>query len=853
MVVGRTLFMNNGSGVSSRGMIGLSLSMVVVNVMVSLFNFRRQIKEHQEKMEEWREHYQNYIQKTIRKIEKSQKEDADILNVEYPDIQTLFNQTMIVSDKIFSRVPNDEDFMTVRLGSSEDVDTLFPIEGEKGDVIFSPTKYEWTPQDDGIEVILYPEKPKSKKEKAQKVKYDNAENYLIDLPYDISHKYRKMKVANHVPLLLPLRDCGTLGIVSSQAYLTNRIVNSIIYELCFYHSPQDLQFIMLYQDQAENDSLSPDNTTYHKVKFSSHFRELFDNVSQFVFDEKNAKLMFDRLLNLIYLRTENEEQAQEGPASQIVVVIYEEYGIKEHAIANFLPKAPVTGEMYHNDLGITFIFCKQYREHLPSYCGNVIEIKNKDELFLTPRYDAKQQKRFINPIVRLSEDPIKSNDTGIETLRKGDFYNHFKVLSAIYYTRIAQSSKVPSYVTIFELFNVNKENFKGWLEENWTKADRQNIEKTLSVPVGKSDNSFVTLDLHEKYDGPHMLVAGTTGSGKSETIISYLVGLCLLYTPEEINLLLIDMKGGGFIKRIGQLPHVVGTVTDVDGDENGTGAEYMLKRFLESLKAEVKRRKMMFNQLGVDSIDGYIKKHKKMKAMNESERLQELEKLELVTMPEPLSHLIFVVDEFTELKRASGEGGDMDFIAEITTIARVGRSLGFHIILISQNIEGAITDDIRVNSKARLCLKVATKQASKEMLGNDKAAAPDMPGFGRAYLLVGTGARLDYFQSAYSGADSMQTLDMPYELVQADKEGSYTSFYDSVKDGKKQNENMETQLSFMVNAIIEYDQSRKNDSKPHVIFNQPLPKKIVYEQKKVWVQSDKNGEWHEIRLNQATG
>lgn len=102
----------------------------------------------------------------------------------------------------------------------------------------------------------------------------------------------------------------------------------------------------------------------------------------------------------------------------------------------------------------------------------------------------------------------------------------------------------------------------------------------------------------------------------------------------------------------------------------------------------------------------------------------------------PLSHLILVVDEFTELKRFSSESNDIDFIAEITTIARIGRTLGLHIILVSQNIEGAINDDIRVNTKSKICLKVATKQASKEMLGTTDAAAATMPGHGRAYILV---------------------------------------------------------------------------------------------------------------------
>jgi len=147
-----------------------------------------------------------------------------------------------------------------------------------------------------------------------------------------------------------------------------------------------------------------------------------------------------------------------------------------------------------------------------------------------------------------------------------------------------------------------------------------------------------------------------------------------------------------------------------------------------------------------------------------------------------LSHLILVVDEFTELKRFSSESSDTDFIAEITTIARVGRTLGFHIILISQNIEGAITDDIRLNSKARICLRVATKQASKEMIDSPAAAAPTMPLNGRAYLLVGTGTRFEYFQSAYTGANKNLNIEPPVVVTQVPNSGRFnTDFYSSKK------------------------------------------------------------------------
>lgn len=315
----------------------------------------------------------------------------------------------------------------------------------------------------------------------------------------------------------------------------------------------------------------------------------------------------------------------------------------------------------------------------------------------------------------------------------------------------------------------------------------------------------------------------------------------------DLNLMLVDMKGGGFSDRLGNLPHCVGAVTDTAGEEEGTSAAYMLKRFLESLNAEIKRRKLLLSSLGVDNVDAYIralrviKQIKELEAVNSSrdkidkltQKLNEKQRNALdkdIKEFSPLSHLILVVDEFTELKRFSSESNDVDFIAEITTIARVGRTLGFHIVLVSQNIEGAITDDIRVNSKARICLKVATKQASKEMIDSPVAAAPTMPLNGRAYLLVGTGTRFEYFQSAYTGANKNLNIEAPVLVTEVPNSGRYnTDFYSSKKDNemeKKRNEQVsehDTQLAYIVKTIIEISE---NMEKPRKIFLPPLPGKI---------------------------
>ena len=250
------------------------------------------------------------------------------------------------------------------------------------------------------------------------------------------------------------------------------------------------------------------------------------------------------------------------------------------------------------------------------------------------------------------------------------------------------------------------------------------------------------------------------------------------------------------------------------------------------------------------NIDSHIKKINNRLRGEDKEPLGEAEEQQIRAQAanDLLAHLVLVVDEFTELKRFSTESNNVDFIGEITTIARVGRSLGFHIILISQNIEGAITDDIRVNSKSRLCLKVATRQASKEMLGNDLAASPSMPGHGRAYLLVGTGSKFEYFQSGYAGAVAEENFELPMEMIEASKTGSYTRFYHSEKDNidairrKKELEaagRLETQLNALVGAIkTYYNRNRERYPKVHIVFEKPLPGRLVYENGNVYEERD---------------
>lgn len=253
-----------------------------------------------------------------------------------------------------------------------------------------------------------------------------------------------------------------------------------------------------------------------------------------------------------------------------------------------------------------------------------------------------------------------------------------------------------------------------------TRWKKNESHKSLAVPLGvRAKDDYVELNLHEKAHGPHGLVAGTTGSGKSEIVQSYILSLAVNFHPHQVGFLLIDYKGGGMANLFANLPHLLGTITNLDKSES--------MRAMASIKSELARRQRIFGINNVNHINGYNK-------------LFKLGKVE-----EPLPHLFIISDEFAELKKEQP-----DFMSELVSAARIGRSLGVHLILATQKPSGVVDDQIWTNSKFKLCLKVQDASDSKEMLHTPDAANITIPG--RAYLQVGNNEIYELFQSAWSGA-----------------------------------------------------------------------------------------------------
>lgn len=820
------LVLMNGNIASGMTMLALSAAMGITAAVTTMITWKRQKKEYDEAVKAWRNQYQDYIDGLLEKIQTRQIRDKRKLDELYPDMTKLIQLddkgVYSLNEHLYSRSSQDSDFLSFRVANSDAVESLFSIKGSDKEVVFSESSFDIVTDNSGndrLRIFLRNE---------LKGQEGNKKTNLCRLPVVISERYKYLQDA---PLVYSLKNKSALGIVDynmdDSITYSKYFVTRMIFELCYYHSPEELQFVVFFN---QKDRWTDIENTMNMYKFMPHFRGLFSDKSQFVFDSNSASLVLSNLLTIMGRRKASlSEGGGRSNLPHIVIIVFEDHGMKEHAFAEYLPTVPENFNTVKNESGVTFIFATKYKEYLPAYCDDIISFDG-DNMTITPYENINNKQAFSYASIVGSDTESHFIDFTKKTARA------FRFLSSVYYAQIAQNGKVPSAVSAFELLCNEDLELKEIVRANWVTKRRKfnaSITETLSVPVGKTETGIAYLDLHEKSDGPHMLVAGTTGSGKTETIITYLLGLCMKYRPDELNLLLVDMKGGGFTKRIGHLPHVVGSVTDVDGYENGTGAEYMLGRFLYAMQSEIKRRKLLFNKMYVDNIDAYIKACKDIESFIEQKKLygSEADEVRKTAKSDPLSHLVLVVDEFTELKRFSNENSELDFMGEITTIARVGRSLGFHIILISQNIEGAITEDIRVNSRARLCLKVATRQASKDMIGTELAASPYMPGNGRAYLLVGTGSKFEYFQSGYSGAETLE--DVPVEIMLASKYGAYSTFYQSDKDNakllekklqlKKRGES-KTQLEAITESICEvYNEMKNTIALPHIVFRAPLP------------------------------
>ena len=307
----------------------------------------------------------------------------------------------------------------------------------------------------------------------------------------------------------------------------------------------------------------------------------------------------------------------------------------------------------------------------------------------------------------------------------------------------ARGKKMLSFLKLFHCHSVEELQIA-------SRYQGSDAAKSLRVIIGQSaDGGELYLDAHEHSHGPHGLLAGMTGSGKSECLLTYLLSLAVTFSCQDVSFLLIDFKGGTMANALSKLPHTAGIITNLD--------KGILMRCMCAIEGELTRRQQQLadtgERYGISSMD--IDKYMQLRKQHPS----------LAAMP----HLFLVADEFAELKQLFPAVLD-----HLRQCARIGRSLGIHLLLATQKPFGVVDEQIWSNARFRLCLKVADRNDSMDMLKKDSAVHLQHPG--QLFLQVGHDEVFVQGQSAWTQA--------PYDPGGKEASDLYLSYYDS--DGNMQ-------------------------------------------------------------------
>lgn len=474
---------------------------------------------------------------------------------------------------------------------------------------------------------------------------------------------------------------------------------------------------------------------------------------------------------------QEESEKEEDDGSKDDKLLYKEYrpyyliftddisDIRNHSLIKKVLK-------YKQNVGFSILMANERLSSLPSETTSFVVVSKTESGLIRNELTKANQKTFI-----------------ADFLHDIDIYECAKKVANIPIVVEKSKYELPNSLSFLEMYGVGKVEQLN-INERWLKNDPT---KSLSVPIGIDQNGEIfKMDIHENAYGPHGLIAGTTGSGKSEWIITYILSLAINYHPDELQFVLIDYKGGGLAlsfenEQLGiKLPHLAGTITNLDKSE--------INRSIASMESELKRRQAVFNETRERLKEGSMNIYK----------YQEFYRKGLVK--EPMSHLLIISDEFAELKQQQPE-----FMEQLISISRIGRSLGVHLILATQKPSGVVNDQIWSNSKFKVCLKVQDRGDSNEILKKPDAAF--LKQTGAFYLEVGNDDYYNLGQSAWAGAkyypsETMQKkVDQSVEYI--NNTGKVISSFDDerIRDMKKECKGEE-----LINIIQYIDNASKKET-----------------------------------------
>ncbi len=503
---------------------------------------------------------------------------------------------------------------------------------------------------------------------------------LLEESQELEKAYRNV---HDIPLSIQLSS-GSVGLVGKRSIVMKEL-QQLVSQLAFFHSYHDIRFINIFEESEYKN--------WEWMKWFPHFQLPYSYAKGFIYNQTARDQLLTSIYQTIRERDFTEDKEKKIFMPHYVFIVSDRNLIAEHVIMEYL-------EGKKDGLGITTIFVSDTKENLTENLNTLVQYINEREGEILI-----ENKKAVHQSFRLDD----YSREGIE--------RYARTLGSLQH-RVGMNNSIPEMVSFLQLLGAEDVEDLN-LEGNWNSSQ---TSQSLSVPIGlKGKSDQAVLNLHEKAHGPHGLVAGTTGSGKSEMLQTYILSMAVHFHPHDVAFLLIDYKGGGMALPFKNMPHLLGTITNIEGSKNFSN------RALASINSELKKRQRLFGAFNVNHIDDYTELYKQGAAET------------------ALPHLFLICDEFAELKNEEPE-----FIKELVSAARIGRSLGVHLILATQKPGGVIDNQIWSNARFRIALKVQDESDSREVLKNGDAANITITG--RGYLQVGNNEVYELFQSAWSGA-----------------------------------------------------------------------------------------------------
>ncbi|MGH8835724.1 MAG: FtsK/SpoIIIE domain-containing protein [Actinomycetes bacterium] len=478
-----------------------------------------------------------------------------------------------------------------------------------------------------------------------------------------------------VPVTVSLAHHGVIGLSGDRSAALG-LLRFVIAQIAALHSPREVRLVVISAGAADDLAWT---------RWLPHTRPVVEDCARLLgIGLQQASARIGELVTLIEARagasvtTGGSDGWSSGDDSRLVVVVCD--GARELRSIAGLSAILEHGPGY----GVYSICVAPTAAELPTECAATLAVIDGH----TGR-------------VRLTESGRSTDVIARGELVSAAWADGFAKAMAPLRDLTPATARLPEFVRLLEILELEPPDPIA-IAKRWQASPRSTV-----IALGAGSDSPVTVDL--AVDGPHALVAGTTGSGKSELLEAMVAGLAVANRPDELAIVLIDYKGGATFADCARFPHTVAVVTDLDG--------LLARRALISLRAELSRRERVLRAAGVPDIEGL------RRTGPES------------AVADRLNRLVIIVDEFAALAEELP-----DFMTGLVALAQRGRSLGIHLVLATQRPAGVVSAEIRANTNMRIALRMTDPADSQDVIDSPDAARIPRQRPGRAYLRVGAGA-----------------------------------------------------------------------------------------------------------------